>query len=73
MFQLSYSHSSSLLTILFCVYCSCFNALIRFNRHCLVFYSVYIVHVSTLLFVLIVTAYYFTAVYIVHIANSYSL
>ena len=69
MFQRSHSHSSSLLTILFCIYCSCFNSLIRFNRHCLPFYSVYIVHVSTLLFALIVTAYYFTAVYIVPIST----
>ena len=51
------------------MYCSCFNSLIRFNRHCLLFYSVYIVHVPTLLFALIVTAYYFTAVYIVHIST----
>ena len=50
MFQLSYSFKSSQLTILFCIYCSCFNSLIRFHRHCLLFYSVYIFHVSTLLF-----------------------
>ena len=59
MFQLSYSFQSSLLTILFCIYCSSFNSLIRLNRHFLLFYSVYIVHVSTLLFASIVTAYYF--------------
>ena len=59
MFQLPYSFKSSLLTILFCIYCSCFSSLVRFNRHCLLFYLVYIVHVSTLLFALIVTAYYF--------------
>ena len=69
MFQLSYSFKSSLLTILFCIYCLCFNSLVRFNRHCLLFYLVYIVHVSTLLFALIVTAYYFTAVYIVHVST----
>ena len=69
MLQLSYSPKSSLLTIFFCMHCSCFNSHIRFNRHCLLFYSVYIVHVSTLLFVLIITAYYFTAVYIVHIST----
>ena len=69
MFQLSCSFYSSLLTILSCIYCSCFNALIRFNRHCLLFYSVYIVHVPTLIFALIVTAYYFIAVYIVHVST----
>ena len=73
MFQLSYSHSSSLLTILFCIYCSCFHSLIRFNRHCSLFYSVYIVHVSTLLFALIVTAYYFILYILFMFQRSYSL
>ena len=45
------------------------RSFIRFNRHCLLFYSVYIVHGSTLLFALILTAYYFTAVYIVHVST----
>ena len=73
MFQLSYSLQSSLLTILFCIYCPCFNSLIRFNHHCLLFYSVYIVHVSTLLFVLIVTAYYFILYILFMFQLSYSL
>ena len=73
MFQLSYSLSSSLLTILFCIYCSCFNSLIRLNRHCLLFYSVYIVHISILLFALIVTAYYFILYILFMFQRSYSL
>ena len=72
MFQLSYSLSSSLLTILFCIYFSCFNSLVRFNRHCLLFYLVYIVHVSTLLFALIVTAYYFILCILFMFQLSYS-
>ena len=73
MFQLSYSLQSSLLIILFCIYCSCFNFLIRFNRNCLLFYSVYIVHVSTLLFVLIVNTYYFILYILIMFQLSYSL
>ena len=73
MFQLSCSLWSSLLTILFCIYCSSFNALIRFNRHCLRLHSVYIVHVSTLLFALIVTAYYFILYIWLMFQASYSL
>ena len=72
MFQRSYSLYSSLLTILFCIYCSCFNSLIRFNHHCLLFYSVYIVHVSTLVFALIVTAYYFILYILFMFQLSYS-
>ena len=72
MFQLSYSFQSSLLTILFCIYCSCFIPLIRFNRHCLLFYSVYIVHVSTLLFALIVTSCYFILYILFMFQLSYS-
>ena len=73
MFQLSYSFQSSLLTILFCIYCSCFIPLIRFNRHCLIFYSVYIVHLSTLLFALIVTSCYFILYILFMFQLSYSL
>ena len=73
MFQLSYSLQSSLLIILFRIYCSCFNSLIRFYRHCLLFYSVYIVQVSTLLFVSIVTAYYFILYILFMFHPSYSL
>ena len=72
MFQLSCSLYSSLLTILSCIYCSCFNALIRFNRHCLLFYSLYIVNVSTLLCALIVTAYYFILYILLIFQLSYS-
>ena len=72
-FQLSYSPLSSLLAILFCIYCSCFIPLIRFNRHCLLFYSVYIVHLSTLLFAFIVTACYFILYILFMFQLSYSL
>ena len=73
MFQFSCSLWSSLLTILFCIYCSSFNAFIRFNRHCLLLHSLYIVHVSTLLFALIVTAYYFILYIWLMFQASYSL
>ena len=73
MFQLSCSLWSSLLTILFCIYCSHFNALIRLIRHCLLFYSVCIVHVSTLIFALIDTAYYFILYILFMFQLSYSL